>query len=68
MEYTFKLQVVCGARRSDWTEEKICIPGAVSRFGLGGFAGSPMWALARMVATSLTAVARARLGYRRNVR
>jgi hypothetical protein len=68
VEYIFKLRVLCGEQRSDWTVERTCIPGAVSGSGVGGFCQVPLWALVRMVAASLISVMRARLGYRRNMR
>jgi hypothetical protein len=67
VEYAFKLRAVCGSRRSGWTRESTCIPGAVTGSGLGGFSALPLRSLLRMVFTSLIAVVRARLGNRRNM-
>jgi hypothetical protein len=46
-EYAFKVRAICEvsaggeALRSAWTEERTCIPGAVTEAALGGLASPP---------------------------
>ncbi|MBN2385379.1 MAG: fibronectin type III domain-containing protein [Anaerolineales bacterium] len=57
----FKVRAVCGARRSPWTEQQACVPGAVTAAPLGAMLRRlPLWALLRLVFSSLGAVVRLR--------
>jgi hypothetical protein len=67
-EYAFKVRAICEvsaggeALRSAWTEERTCIPGAVTEAALGGLASRlPMRTMAKMVFASLKAVIRAKI-------
>lgn len=67
-KYLFKVRSVCAdpaggePRRSAWTEERACIPGAVMAAPVGAMLSRlPVRAMVRMLFASLAAVLRARL-------
>jgi hypothetical protein len=60
-EYIFKLRAGCGSHLSDWTEEQVCVPGAVIGSGVSdGFAQLPLRALVKLIGGSLWSVLRAK--------
>jgi hypothetical protein len=70
--YRFKVRATCAApagdspRRSAWTEERTCVPGAVTAAPAGALLSRvPMRAMLKMVFASLGAVVRERLARRR---